>query len=77
MDQGVYLLEKSNSQYHLRIQALLDEGVQVYACESSIRKLITNSNNHQFQIMDGVKITPSGTQLVDSLMDEGFVNVTA
>ena len=74
MGQGIYLLEECNSQYHLRVQALLEEGVQVYACESSMQRLTTNLAAGRFQLMAGVKMTADGKQLVDSLMNAGFVS---
>lgn len=72
--KGVFLLRNDNNIYETRLRTLLDEGVQIYACEKSIQKLKKTDATIQIKLMDDVKITADGKKLVNTLMDQGFVS---
>lgn len=70
--KGIYLLEKGNH-FQARMQALIDKGVQCYACETSRSKIEAHSASGLI-LLDGVKGTINGQQYIESLMEQGFTN---
>ena len=70
--KGIYLLEKGNH-FQARVQALIDKGVQCYACETTRTKIETQLAS-RLNLLDGVKGTVNGQQYVEALMEQGYVN---
>ncbi len=74
-DKGIYLLQ-ANQVASDRMQALLNCGVQFYACEQSLAR-VKQKWDSNFMLLDGVQLVPDGKHQIDSLMDEGYVNLFA
>ena len=71
-DNGIYLLEKGNH-FQPRLQALIDKGVQFYACETT-QATIKNVLANHIDLVDGVKSIPNGKDYIETLMEQGFTN---
>ena len=71
-DKGIYLFEKDNK-YQSRLQKLMEQGVQLYACEIS-QLNIKNKYNHPLHLLDGVKNVANGKLYIESLMEQGYTN---
>lgn len=71
-DKGVYLLEKDNK-HEARLRTLMNQGVQLYACEIS-QAVIKNKQSQQLLLVDGVKNIANGKLYIENLMEQGFTN---
>ena len=76
LEQGNQVLRKGNF-LQPQVEALLATGIQVFACESSMTRSAKSAGMTKDQLIHGVKTTPNGKQLVDKLMEEGYVNSLA
>lgn len=72
IDKGIYLLEK-DTKYQARLRALMDKGVQLYACEIS-QTALKNKYSHPLVLLEGVKNITNGKLHIENLMEQGFTN---
>lgn len=70
--KGIELFQVGNA-YQVRLQNLIEKGVQMYVCEASMQPM-NKAQRQPVVLTDGVHKVPNGKQYLDELMEQGYIN---